>query len=394
MSKKSPGTSLHKTETRLLHAGRDPQRFDGAVNIPAIHASTIVFPDAESFRSNNHPAGSHYGRAGTSTTRALEEAVAALEGGDRSITFPSGAAAIAATLSALTSTGDHVLIADNVYGPTRRFANQVLSRTGVEFTFFDPMIGANIASSMKNNTKLIYIESPGSESFEVCDVPALVRVAKESNILTIFDNTWSGGLYFKPFEHGVDVSVHAGTKYIGGHADTMLGLATATESLYPVLRQTAINFGYCAGPDVCYLGLRGMRTLGVRLPKHYENGLRLAEWLMERNEVQTVLHPALPSCPGHEFWKRDFSGASGLFGVVLREYSTESVNKMLNGMELYAMGYSWGGYESLLIPTHPSQNRSATTFPHKGPTLRIHAGLENFEDLRDDLAAGLDRLSA
>lgn len=392
MSKNDLNTP-HHADTTMTRVGRDPQKFDGAVNVPVIHASTIVFPDAESLRANEHPAGSHYGRAGTSTTRAVEDAVAALEGGERSVSFPSGAAAVAGALSCYLSSGDHILVADNVYGPTRRFCNQVLSRTGVQFDFFDPALGPGIRALFRPNTKAVYMESPGSETFEVCDVPGMCAAARERNILTMFDNTWSGGMYFKPFDHGVDIAIHAGTKYIGGHADIMLGFVTTTNALYPQLKQNAGNFGYCAGPEVCYLGLRGLRTLGVRLPRHYETGLRLAEWLAQQKEVSEVRHPALPSCPGHEFWKRDFTGASGLFGVVLKRYSQQAVNAMLDGMELYSMGYSWGGYESLMIPTAENGNRTASRWPDSGPTIRIHAGLENFEDLRDDLSAGLRRLS-
>jgi cysteine-S-conjugate beta-lyase len=381
-------------ETTLVHVGRDPQKFEGAVNTPIIHASTILFPDAQSLRTESHPSGNQYGRNGTSTTRSLEESVATLEGGERTVSYPSGAGAIAGALLTYLKAGDHFLVADNVYGPTRRFCDQVLSRFGVDYEFYDPALGADVRSLFRPETRALFMESPGTATFEVCDVPAMCTAAREKGILSMLDNTWSAGVYFRAFEHGVDITVHAGTKYIAGHADAMLGFVTTSEKLYPELKMTARNLGACAGPEVCYLGLRGLRTLGVRLPRHYETGLKLAEWLAGREEVEMVLHPALPSCPGHDLWKRDFTGASGLFGVVLKDFSTAAVDALLNNTPLFGMGYSWGGFESLIIPTDPRSLRTASTWTHTTPMLRIHAGLESFEDLRDDLEHGLDCLRA
>ncbi|MBT4038705.1 MAG: cystathionine beta-lyase [Rhodospirillales bacterium] len=379
-------------DTTLIHAGRDPQRFEGAVNTPIFHASTILFPDAQSIRTESHPSGNEYGRNGTSTTRALEEAVSALEGGERTVTYPSGAGAVAGAFLTVLKAGDHFLIADNVYGPSRRFCNQVLSSLGVDCEFYDPALGGDIVTLFRPETRALFMESPGTATFEVCDVPAMCQAAREKGIITILDNTWSAGLYFRAFEHGVDMTVHAGTKYVGGHADVMLGMVTTSEKLYPKLKQTAKNLGACAGPEVCYLALRGLRTLSLRFPRHFDTGLKLAQWLDTREEVETVLHPALPSCPGHEIWKRDFTGASGLFGVVLKDYSTAAVDALLDNTPLFGLGYSWGGYESLIIPTDLGKLRTATTWHHKTPVIRIHAGLESYDDLRADLEVGLDCL--
>lgn len=384
--KKSTGRHL---ETELGHAGRDPLRYDGVVNPPVYHASTILSPNLEAYRSSKE-----YGRIGTTTTRAVEQAAALLEGGEQAVSFPSGLAAIAGALTPFLNAGDHLLVADNVYLPARRFCNEVLKRFGVETEYFDPMLGAGVRSLFRPETRAVYFESPGSQSFEVSDVPAICAAAHDSDIMTIMDNTWSAGFYFKPFEYGVDVVVQAATKYFSGHADAMLGFViTADTKIGPAVKNTAIRFGTCAGPDVCYMGLRGVRTLGVRMPRHYENGLRLAEWLAARPEVETVLHPALQSCPGHEFWKRDFTGASGLFGVVLKPAGEPALAAMIDGLELFGLGDSWGGYESLLVPSNPAANRTVTEWPYRGPCLRIHAGLEDADDLIEDLSAGLDRLN-
>ena len=382
--------------TTLINAGRRPEENFGIVNPPVYHASTITFPTvAELEASNANPfEGVHYGRQGTPTTFALEEAVAALEGGERAVILPSGLAAITASMLPFLASGDHVLVTDSAYFPTRRFCDSFLKRFGVATTYFDPAIGGGIADLMRPETKIVFVETPGSQTFEVQDIPAIAEAAHAGGATVIMDNTWSAGFYFQPFEHGVDVSVQAATKYIVGHSDAMLGTITVPASLYEMVKGAANNLGFCAGPDDCYLALRGIRSLGARLARHYENGLRLAEWLDDRPEVERVLHPVLPSCPGHEIWKRDFTGASGLFGVVLKEASKEAVVAMLDGMELFALGYSWGGYESLIIPTEPARIRTATTWPFKGPSLRIHAGLEDVNDLIADLEAGFERFNA
>ncbi len=384
-----------KRETALGNVGRDPDRFEGVVNPPVFHASTIVYPSVKAYREKTGPNAlnvNNYGRIGTSTTRAVEQAVATLEGGDMAVNFPSGLAAVVGALNTFLQAGDHLLIADNVYSPSRNYCRDILAKFGVIVEHFDPMLGAEIRTLFRPETKVVYFEAPGSQSFEVCDVPAICSAAHDKGILTMMDNTWSAGYYFAPFEHGVDISIQAATKYHCGHADAMLGFVICKNDHYEKLKITAIRYGTCAGPDVCNLGLRGIRTLDVRMPRHYETGLKLAEWLKGRDEVKTVLHPALSTSPGHEFWKRDFTGASGLFGVILKDYSDEAMEKMIDGLELYGLGDSWGGFESLLVPSNPTKIRTATQWPHVEPGIRIHAGLENFEDLRDDLEAGLERL--
>jgi cystathionine beta-lyase len=283
---------------------------------------------------------------------------------------------------------------DTVYGPVRRFCDALLARFGVETTYYPPGIGDGIAALIRRNTRIVYLESPGSLTFEIQDVPAISAAAHAAGAMVVMDNTWATPLFFKPFDRGVDVSVHAATKYIGGHSDLMLGLVVTKQAHFTTLKGTAHGLGFAAAPDDCYLALRGLRTLSVRLRRHQETGLALARWLQTRPEVSTVLHPALPGTPGHEIWKRDFTGASGLFGVVLQPFSKAAVAAMVDGMELFPMGFSWGGYESLILPVHPEASRSATRWNAPGPVLRIHAGLEDPEDLIADLARGFERLNA
>jgi cystathionine beta-lyase len=383
-----------KKDTVLGNAGRRPEENFGIVNPPVYHASTVTFPTMAALEaSQEHPLDHvHYGRYGTPTTSALEEAVAALEGGDRCVSLPSGLAAIAVAMLSFLKQGDHVLITDNAYFPTRKLHTNLLAKLGIEATYYDPMIGARIADLIRPNTRAVWLESPGSLTFEVQDVPAVAEAARAKGLAVLIDNTWSAGYFFDAFRHGCDVSVQAGTKYIGGHSDIMLGTVTTTKALYETVKWTAITLGACAGPDDCYLGLRGLRTLAARLARHQESALELARWLAARPEVERVLHPALPSCPGHDVWKRDFTGSSGLFGVVLKEFPKRAVAAMLDGMELFAMGFSWGGFESLIVPTYPPKVRSASTWPYAGPSIRLHVGLEDVADLRADLEAGLKRL--
>ncbi len=388
-----------KEDTIIVTAGRKPEENHGFVNPPVYHASTIISATVEERRERAakrwEPDVFTYGRQGTPTHQALEEAIAALEGGWRGICLGSGLAAINAAMLAFLSTGDHILMVDSVYGPGRKFCNDFAGRFGVETTYYDPMIGAGIKDLIRDNTKIVYLESPGSITFEVQDVRAIADAAHEAGCVVILDNTWSAGVFFKPFEHGVDVSVQAATKYIVGHSDVMLGTITVTEEHWRRVRASAAQTAAASGPDDVYLALRGFRTLKVRLLRHFETGLVLARWLAERDEVDRVLHPALPGAVGHEFWKRDFTGASGLFGVVLKDgYSDDAVAAMLNGLELYGMGASWGGYESLILPTVPARIRTATNWTGPGPALRIHAGLEDPEDLIADLDEGFERLNA
>jgi len=389
-----------REETSVVHSGLHPERHHGAVNPPVFHASTILSETVAEFRRRRQDwildqPGTYYGRFGTPTIEALQEAIAALEGGHRSVVYPSGLAACAGALLAFLSAGDHLLMSDTVYGPTRNFANGFLKRFGVSTTFFDPLAWRSIESLIRPETRVIYLESPGSLTFEVQDVPAIAEAARRRGITVIADNTWGTPLYFKPFAHGVDVSVQAATKYIVGHSDAMLGAITCTKEAWPRLKRSTHELGQTAGPDDVYLGQRGLRTLAVRLKQHWKAGVALAEWIARQPEVERVLHPALPGDPGHALWKRDFTGACGLFGVVLKEGVTErALSSMIDGLELYGIGSSWGGFESLIVPFDPRETRTATQWPHKGPCFRIHAGLENEEDLIADLEAGFRRLRA
>jgi len=387
----------HKTGTLLAHLGRQSDATFGSVNPPVYHASTILFDTLDAYESKNPSLWPHkpsYGRSGTPTSFALEDAVAELEGGDRSFLFCSGLAAIAVTLLALVEAGGHALICDACYGPVRRFCDGVLARFGVEVEYYDPLIGAGIAARFKANTQVVHLESPGSLTFEMLDVPAIAAAAAAAGIPTMMDNSWATFLNFKPLEHGIDVSVQAGTKYLVGHSDAMFGVVTCTRRTEAMLNRTVRHLGQCAGPDDVYLALRGLRTLAVRLPRHQDTALALCRWLAGRAEVDRVLWPALPDDPGHEIWRRDFAGASGLFGIVLaRPYSDAALGAMLNGLELFGIGSSWGGFESLMIRTRPEEGRTATTWTAPGPCLRVHAGLEDPDDLIADLDAGFERLA-
>jgi cysteine-S-conjugate beta-lyase len=381
-----------RPDTEIAHAGRDPFAHHGFVNTPVYRGSTVLFKTVESFEKREQRYV--YGRRGTPTSEALEEAIACLEGGARTWLAPSGAAAISTAMVTFLKAGDHILVADNVYYPTRKLCSGPLKRFGVETTYYDPTIGADIATLMRPNTALVFCESPGSLTFEVQDIPAIAAVAHQHGALVMMDNTWGSPLYFKPFVHGVDISIQAGTKYIVGHADAMLGAITVTEKLASKLVAEAGDLGICAGTEEMYLGLRGIRTLGVRLQRHWQSGVEIARWLEQRPEVARVIHPALPSHPQHEIWKRDFLGACGLFSIVLKPCAKQAVAAMLEGLELFGMGASWGGYESLVLPFDAAKSRSATAWEPEGPTVRIHIGLEDVDDLKADLEAGLARLKS
>jgi len=383
-----------KKDTLLVHRGRKPKENFGIVNPPVYHASTVTFPTLEEFQAKPKRAfdGVLYGRTGTPTTFALESAVNALYGGHETIAVSSGLAAISVTMMALLEAGDHALVADNVYAPTRlRTSDTLLKRSGVDVTYFDPQ--QPIAEHLKPETKVVFIESPGSMTFEMIDVGAVAAEAKAAGALVVMDNTWATALLFQPFNHGVDVIVEAATKYIGGHTDIMLGVITvSTEEQFQRIKYTANAMGNCPGPDDCYLGLRGLRTLSVRLERHQKNAIKVAEWLQSRPEVDRVLYPALKDDPGHDLWKRDFSGASGLFSIILNDVSRDAVAAMLDGMELFGIGVSWGGYESLMIPNVMANVRTATKWSAAGPSLRLHIGLEDPDDLIEDLEKGFARL--
>lgn len=389
-----------KRDTQLLHAGRDPDANHGVVNPPVYHCSTVIFKSLDELletrrdRASGAYNGFTYGREGTVTTRALEDAVTLLEGGYRAVVTSCGLGAICASLTAFLSAGDHLLIVDSLYGPARAFCEDFLRKFGVEITYYPASIGAGIADLMQPNTRVVYMESPGSLTFEITDVPAITAICRERGITTIMDNTWASPVCFQPLKHGVDVSINAATKYISGHSDLMLGIAVCTEEAFVPVKKTASGSGYCGGPDDVYMALRGLRTLGLRMRQHQASALQVAEWLQQRPEVFRVMYPALPGDPGHEIWKRDFTGASGLFGFVLNACTEKQFAAMLDGMELFRLGYSWGGYESLCVPTYPSDLRSAQAWEAPGPSIRIHVGLEDVSDLIADLEAGFARLAA
>ena len=387
MSKKKPDLNSLMPETRLIVAGREYAEH-GIVNPAVYHASTITFPTVKALHERDQPYT--YGRRGTPTSRAVETAIAALEGGHNCKISSSGLAAVTTTLLAFLKTGEHVLIPDTAYHPVRQLCDSVLKGLGIETTYYDPLIGRGIAGLIRANTKVVYCESPGSQTMEVQDIPTIAEVAHAANCIVILDNTWSGGFFFNAFAHGCDVSVQAATKYIVGHSDAMLGSTVCNEKTWGQFKQTYETMGQFAGPDDMYLALRGLRTMSVRLERHMRNAMAVAEWLRGRNEVESVLYPALSNAPGHEMWKRDFTGASGLFSVVLKPAPDQSVAAMLDGLNLFGMGFSWGGFESLAVPFKPV--RTATTWTAQGPCLRLHIGLENPEDLIDDLKQGFDRL--
>ena len=392
MSKKPKGPI--KTDTRLVTSGRDPRAYHGFVNPPVYHASTLLYPTAEDQVA--HRARYNYGRRGTPTSEALENALREIEGdGCAGVALlPSGLAAISAALLATARAGDHVLVPDSVYRPTRNFCNGVFRRFGVETTYYDPLIGADIARLFKPNTRVVFVEAPGSQSFEMQDIPAIAKIAHEQNAVVLMDNTWATPLYFRAFEKGVDLSIQAGTKYIGGHSDIMFGCVSANAATLPALKDTVYSMGLCVGPDDMYLALRGLRTLGVRLDRHFQSGLRVARWLEQRPEVLRVMHPALERDPGHKIWKRDFTGACGLFSVVFKPTSEQSVHAFLNELALFGLGYSWGGFESLAILFDCTEYRTATKWAPGGPTVRLHIGLEDPDDLIGDLERGFAAMAA
>lgn len=389
MARTKPDLSTLKPETRLVAAGRQFSEH-GFVNPAVYHASTVLFDDVEALHDKH--ARYRYARRGTPTSLAVETAIAALDGGHASKVASSGLAAIATALLAFLKSGDHLLMVDAVYGPARHLCDTVLKGLGIETTYYDPLIGGGIAALIRPNTRVVYCESPGSQTMEVQDVPAIAEAAHRKSCLVFFDNTWTAGHYFSAFAHGCDVAIQAATKYLAGHADAMIGSVTCTESAWPRFKETYESMGQFAGPDDMFLTLRGIRTLDVRLERHMKNALQMAEWLGSRAEVNRVLYPALANAPGHALWRRDFTGASGLFSVILKPASEKAVAAMLNGLVLFGLGYSWGGYESLVMPCRP--HRTATHWANVGPCLRFHIGLENPADLIADLEQGFARLRA
>jgi len=384
-----------KPATRAVHLGRNPRRFLGAVNTPVFRATTMLFPtvaELEQARRGEYP-GIGYGLHGLPTVTDLQDAVAAIEGAHGALAVPSGLAATTLPLLALTRGGDHVLVTDAVYGPTRRFCDNHLKRIGVEVSYYDPLLGAAIEREFRPNTRVVFTESPGSLTFCVQDIPAIAEAAHRRGALVVTDNSWATPFGFRSFDHGVDVSVHAATKYIGGHSDVLLGLILGNEATFPALHRLWTDMGVTASPDDCFLALRGFRTLPIRLARHVESALEVARWLQTRPEVREVIYPALPGSRGFELWQRDFSGACGLFAVVLQPVAQQKIDAMLDGMQLFGMGWSWGGFESLVIPIYPETVQTATKWDAGGPCLRVAIGLEDPGDLIADLADGFARLA-
>ena len=386
-----------RRDTLLTHVGGAPADRHGAVNPPVYRASTILFPTVAEWEASRVHANRfkvlRYGQLGTPTTFALEEAIAALEGGYRAMLLPSGLAAATTVLLALLKSGDHLLMTDSAYQPTRHFAKVILARYGITTTFYDPCIGAGIESLMRPETRVIFLESPGSITFDVQDLPAIASVAHAHGALIAIDNTWATPYFLPAMQLGADVSIIAATKYIGGHSDVLLGTVTTTEPLYERVRSMVAELGYSVSPDDAFLALRGLRTLGVRLERHQTSALQVAQWLQGRQEVKQVMHPALPTDPGHVIWKRDFTGASGLFGVVLHPVPKAAVDAMLNALRLFGMGASFGGFESLAIPMDSTRLRHLTGSADNR-FIRIHVGLEDPSDLIADLEQGFAQLNA
>ena len=384
-----------KPATRAVHLGRNPRKYLGAVNTPVFRATTMLFPtvaELEQARRGEY-AGIGYGLHGLPTVTDLQDAVAAIEGAHGALAVPSGLAATTLPLIALTQPGDHVLVTDAVYGPTRRFCNNHLTRLGVEVTYYDPLGGAAIEREFRPHTRLVFTESPGSLTFCMQDIPAIAEVAHRRGALVVTDNSWATPFGFRSFDHGADVSVHAATKYIGGHSDVLMGLILGNEATFPALHRIWTDMGVTASSDDCFLALRGLRTLPVRLQRHVESALTIARWLQSRPEVREVIFPVLPGSRGHDLWKRDFSGGSGLFAVVLEPVARARIDAMLESLQLFGMGWSWGGFESLIIPIYPELVQTATKWDAGGPCLRLAIGLEDPDDLIADLAQGFTRLA-
>jgi cystathionine beta-lyase len=385
-----------KLATRLVQKGRKARSNPGTVNLPVTRASTVTFAslaemDAAQKRFDADEPVPTYGITNMPLRVAFEELMVELEGGHRAVTCPNGLAAVTTAILACVKAGDHILVVDSVYGPTRRFCDRTLARLGVATTYYDPLIGAGIADLMRPETRLVYLESPGSLTFEVQDFPAIARVAREHGAAVIHDNTWATGAFFPSFEHGADLVVQAATKYPAGHSDLLLGAVVANEAWWPRLRDVARDLGEAASPDDLFLALRGMRTLDVRMRRHEQSALEVARWIRGRPEVARVLHPALPDDPGHALWKRDFRGSTGLFGVELASASRAQVAALVEGLEHFALGYSWGGYESLVVPANLRYARSARPWTG-GALIRLQIGLEDPADLVADLERGFARM--
>lgn len=380
--------SQKKPDTLLTHGGSDPRAFDGFVNAPVYHGSTVTFPDVDTMLTGRQTYT--YGRHGSPTTKALKDVLMALEGADGVMLCPSGLSACTLAILAVAGAGDHVLVTDSVYGPTRTFADTMGRRFGIETEYYDPAIGGGIAALLKPNTRAVYVESPGSHTFEMQDLPAIAAAAHAAGAFVIVDNTWATPLFHRPLALGADISLMAATKYVVGHSDAMLGTVATTGAATKLVKDAWTQLGLSVGPDDVYLGTRGIRTMGVRLRQHQESALAVARWLEGRPEVERVLHPALPSHPGNALFRRDFSGSSGLFGIVTREAPLAAAKALLDSLTLFGLGYSWGGYESLAVLSQVAKFRTATPFAVAGHLVRLHIGLEDPADLMADLEKGLE----
>jgi cysteine-S-conjugate beta-lyase len=379
-----------RRRSRLVNLGRDAEFSQGFINVPPFRGSTVLYPDVATLKSRAQRFT--YGTRGTPTTEALCSAWTDLSGAAGTVLVPSGLAAIVVALMTALNAGDHLLVTDSVYEPSRAFADKALRRFGIETSYYDPTIGVGIEALMRPNTKAVLTESPGSQTLEVQDIPAIAEVAHERGVCVILDNTWATPLFFSPHANGVDLAVEAGTKYLSGHADLLLGLVSANAQWFERLHRTVHLMAIPPGAEDVFLALRGLRTMELRLREAERQGLALAQWLSARPEVLRVIHPALPDHPGHALWKRDFSGSSGLFSIVLKTASEAAVAAFLDGLELFGLGYSWGGYESLALPFDCTSTRTATRFAPGGPTVRFSVGLEDIEDLKADLDRGFERL--
>lgn len=384
-----------KISSKVTHAGRTPHDYEGIVNPPVMHASTILFPSYADYKQSRQGGyiASTYGRYGTSSTKKFAQALADLDGGFNALITASGVAAFTTTLLGILNAGDHLLMVDSVYDPTRKFCDKELKRLGIETTYYDPLIGEGISQLIRENTRVIFTESPGSLSFEVQDIPAISKAARAKGVKVIVDNTYAAPLLNRPFELGADVVIYSASKYVSGHSDLIMGVISSTEEMFPVLERAHKNIGACPGPDDVYLAQRGLRTLSARLKQHQDSARKVVKWLKTQPEVVEVYHPELPECPGHEIFQRDFSGSNGLFGFVIKEPGETAVESMMDGMKYFGMGYSWGGYESLMIPLWLDPIRSVRNYD-KGRYFRIHVGLEDADDLIDDLDAGFNRMRA
>jgi cystathionine beta-lyase len=381
-----------KLATRVVRTGRNKRITGQFVNPPVVHASTVLFDSVDDMIHRRQRY--HYGRRGTPTSEALEDAIAMLEGSEGCILCPSGLSAAATALISCVVSGNRILMTDNVYEPVRHFADTVLKRLGVDTIYYDPAIGSGIEALFDARTTVVYVEAPGSLTFEMQDLPAVAAIAKSRGASVLFDNTWATPVYFRALDYGADVSIMAGTKYISGHSDVMLGTVAANGVFLKRLKDTHGASGLHVGPDDMYLALRGLRTIAIRLDRHWRSAMMVAEWLSRRPEVARVLYPPLKSDPGHQIWRRDMTGASGLLGVVMNGWGEEQAKRFVDGLELFGIGASWGGFESLAIMNHPRRARTATEWPSDGPLLRLHIGLEDPEDLIADLEASFARLAS